>query len=144
MYDFIQHKVIIAFLNLTVLTRTWDSSNRDYLFRTTKLYFIKFEGIDLTEFKQYLSLSYYQSISAGLSMCHSEENLHELTQSVSDCGSDWCRDLDRVAHDCEVQHRTNSVIATVESRLCSNVYVKLRFTRTVLVLYKVEYKHCGL
>lgn len=85
MYDFIQHKVISTFLNLSVLTRkTWDSSNSDYLLRTTKLYFIKCEGIDLTEFKQYLSLLYYQSISAGSSMCHSQENLHELTQSVRD------------------------------------------------------------
>lgn len=43
LYDFIQHKVISKFLNLTVLTqKTWDSSNSDYLIRTTKLYFKQF------------------------------------------------------------------------------------------------------
>lgn len=75
MYDFIQHKVISTLLNSTVLTqKTWDSSNCGYTFRITKLYFIKFEGIDLTEFKQYVSVLYYQSICTGLRMCHSQDN----------------------------------------------------------------------
>lgn len=79
----VQHKVISTSLNVTVLTRkTWDSSNSDYLFPTTKLYFIKYEGVDLTELRQYLSVLYYQSISTGLCMCYSQDNLHELTTNV--------------------------------------------------------------